>query len=601
MSPVSRKRTKKHSSKHPGRRSGSPVDPIYLSLERSLRWSLRTPDPLESELVVSELLGALRGGDGVHPAVPSGPLDAIIDDLAARATPVAGAALVAIAHLAPAEPSRELARRRLDGLTLRGVPLPTWAEAIDAWTPGRVMLLADAFGDQANVIVEFDGAGRSHALAVLVDFSHLGAWCKDLFVADDVAEVRTSMAREALASEAVMRSVPLDPAAARFLVERALAATDMTHEPDVGDTFTATHAFALARLRLLPAVSGEVAGDDVTRALRAAGLPVPSPLADPVVVGPPERDALVRRFLDSRHAGNLVGAAPDVVEHLARVIVDYGCDYDDGRVLRVSPAKLANLLLGWMPRRLVLNADDRAAVPSVIGAWVEFALAGSTLPPRAVVELRAALPDLLADFAIEYDNPKNFGPARALFDGIGEFSSAEELEALLAGRVVEHNAQLAAGWTFRVRVDLVGAKPPIWRRLELPGSITLAQLHEVLQVAFDWDNSHLHEFTAGRTRYGVPDGDSLGGAQDERLVTMGQLLDRPGAHLDYEYDFGDSWKHRLVVEQIDYSGTAPVAMCTGGRRAAPVEDSGGFDPAGFDPAAFDPAALNRALAALPLG
>jgi len=631
MSPVSRKRQKRHASKRPDRAPRSPQDAVYLVLEKALRWTLRTEDPLDAESVVSDLLGSMRGADGVDPGVPAERLDEFIDELAARVAPEATAALVALAHLAPAEPSRELAQRRLRELSHRRAPMPAWAEAIGAWFPRGAMVLADVFGDQANVILEFAGVGRSHALVVLVDFSHLGAWCKDLFVADDLDELRTAMAHEAMTSTGLMRFIPLDATAARFLAVRALEATDITFELDLGDSFDETHALALARLRLL-AVSAEgvsAAADDaaVGEALRSAGLPVPSSLEDPVVVEPQERDALVQRFLDSSHAAALVGVAQSSVEYLARLLVDYGCDYDDGRALRVSPMKLTDVLLGWMPSKVTLDAADRDAVPAVIAAWVEFTVGLSQLPPAAVRELRAALADLTADFATEYDNPENFGPARALLDGIGEFSSLKELERLVSGRVAEHNVQLAAGWTYQVRVDVVGAKPPIWRRLELPGSTTLAQLHHVLQASFGWGGGHLHEFTAHRTRYGVPDGVSIRPTVDESLVTLGQILERPGQHLDYQYDFGDSWEHRLVVEQIDHSRYGPVAVCTGGRRAAPFEDSGGvpgyehlcaalLDPSHpdhahyvewvgyelgavtFDPGAFDKAALNRVLAGI---
>ena len=55
---------------------------------------------------------------------------------------------------------------------------------------------------------------------------------------------------------------------------------------------------------------------------------------------------------------------------------------------------------------------------------------------------------------------------------------------------------------YRVRVDLDGTRPPLWRRLELASDLFLDQVHEVIQVAFGWTDSHLHQFGSGPGRYG---------------------------------------------------------------------------------------------------
>jgi len=53
---------------------------------------------------------------------------------------------------------------------------------------------------------------------------------------------------------------------------------------------------------------------------------------------------------------------------------------------------------------------------------------------------------------------------------------------------------------YEIRVSLIHSKPPIWRRVAVPASITLAELHDVLQAAFDWTNSHLHQFESPQRR-----------------------------------------------------------------------------------------------------
>lgn len=134
---------------------------------------------------------------------------------------------------------------------------------------------------------------------------------------------------------------------------------------------------------------------------------------------------------------------------------------------------------------------------------------------------------------------------------------------------------------YQLKVTLIGSKPPIWRRLLVPADISLDVLHDVLQIAMGWDNAHLHQFTVGRTVFGVPDdefGDGFGDSmEDERRHRLHHLLLREKGSIRYEYDFGDSWEHRITLEKIlppDPSQTVP--RCTAGKRAGPPEDCGGI-------------------------
>jgi hypothetical protein len=60
---------------------------------------------------------------------------------------------------------------------------------------------------------------------------------------------------------------------------------------------------------------------------------------------------------------------------------------------------------------------------------------------------------------------------------------------------------VTAAVSVTVRVDLVGAKPPVWRRLELPSTLRLDELHGVLQAVFGWTDSHLHRFSLGDSAF----------------------------------------------------------------------------------------------------
>src|SRR5690625_2359392 len=162
-----------------------------------------------------------------------------------------------------------------------------------------------------------------------------------------------------------------------------------------------------------------------------------------------------------------------------------------------------------------------------------------------------------------------------------------------------------------VRMDLQEARPPIWRRLELRGDLTLAQVHRIIQVSFDWLDYHLHRFALGghpfdpRAQlflcpFDVEEGEDEGLPAAE--VRLDETLQDVGDTLRYVYDYGDDWRIRLKVEAVRSApDDAPDAVATGGRRAAPPEDCGGITDAESlaevlaDPAFFDLGALQQAL------
>ena len=128
---------------------------------------------------------------------------------------------------------------------------------------------------------------------------------------------------------------------------------------------------------------------------------------------------------------------------------------------------------------------------------------------------------------------------------------------------------------YQIKVSLRGAKPPIWRRLEVPGDTSLAALHDILQIAFDWDDSHLHVFETPYGLFGVADPEL--GHRSENPVTLEQVAPATGDKVTYTYDFGDDWEHEILVEKIaDPQPLAGYPRCTGGRRAAPPDDCGGI-------------------------
>jgi hypothetical protein len=135
---------------------------------------------------------------------------------------------------------------------------------------------------------------------------------------------------------------------------------------------------------------------------------------------------------------------------------------------------------------------------------------------------------------------------------------------------------------YQLKVILEDTKPVIWRRIVVRGDMKLGLLHAVLQVAMGWTNSHLHMFLVGACRFTDPtlvDNSAWeeGEDKDERNVVLSQVVASGITVFGYEYDFGDSWTHRVAVEKALPPDLTPkvCAECVDGARACPPEDCGG--------------------------
>ena len=131
---------------------------------------------------------------------------------------------------------------------------------------------------------------------------------------------------------------------------------------------------------------------------------------------------------------------------------------------------------------------------------------------------------------------------------------------------------------YQVLVTLQHIEPAVWRRLVLPSNLRLGKLHRVLQCVFDWENYHLHQFVVGDTFYGVPDpewGDELP-MIDERTVPLSRVHKNVGDTIVYADDFGDSWRHEVLLEAIlPVHADRTYPLCVAGVRARPPDDVGG--------------------------
>jgi hypothetical protein len=744
MSPVSRGRKKKRQQPKPGARGGRPrgavepllVDGAYRELLRAFRPMAKVADPLEVEVFASGLLGAWWKGlpPGEDPDRLFG--EGVIGYAARQGGRGALALLRAFQAVGVTVEQREAAAAAAAELAAGGVAEPPWAPMIGRVRVGGCWRMADVYGDQASLLCVFGYGPREHGLLALLDFNHLGGWVKDVFLTDQPARALRELRRDVAGSPVTVLE-QVEPAEARRLLEAGFDATEMTWQPEVGEDFRQYRALALARCRALP---------------EPAEFP-----AEPAEVPEAAREALVAEFLASPQARALPQGGSSA--YCARLIVDHGCDYDDGKPLRVSPAKTEIFVHDWVPGKVVLDEADREVMPAVVRAWVRWAAERNHLPAEAVAELVEAADDCAGHFAEAYDDPGGVSPARLYLQGLepgaglGAIQEAvdrrafavpylgtrigdedypdldpgdpDERRLLIEGEHPEYHDALddpffdgevdgvsprlhcaihevvanqlwdddppeawqaakrlaAAGEdrhevlhrlgelvvhhlhgaltsgqrvdvaayrraldvlgtregqrpspagraedgdaVYQLKASLRGIRPPVWRRLRLPGGTSLGELHEVLQVAFGWDDQHLHAFEVGKRRFG-PQDRGLERVGDERGARLREVAPAAGSRLRYTYDLGDSWEHDVVVEEVLAPDGVPHAVCVGGRRAAPPEDCGGVwgyealceilaDPTHpehaerlawlghpHDPAAFDRAAVNAALATIQL-
>ena len=171
--------------------------------------------------------------------------------------------------------------------------------------------------------------------------------------------------------------------------------------------------------------------------------------------------------------------------------------------------------------------------------------------------------------------------------------------------------------TYQIQIALRGSKPKIWRRILVPSNLLLPDFHKIIQTTMGWTNSHLHQFIKNRIFYTRRMADDN---VDYSKTKISDLLKKEKDRIIYEYDFGDSWEHEILVEEIlpvEKDGHYPI--CLKGKRACPPEDCGGiwgysdflkaiedinhpehddmleWIGGGFDPEKFDIESINKKL------
>ena len=236
--------------------------------------------------------------------------------------------------------------------------------------------------------------------------------------------------------------------------------------------------------------------------------------------------------------------------------------------------------------RAVLAAWDQGPEPSDTDwDWLAVEAAAAALqdngPDEALTRVWESMPGTDLDTCLAEVQATGHPDAAELSRKVAEFAASG------APRSIDQVAEL--------KVSLSGARPPIWRRVRLPVTATLADLHDAIHVLFSWAGDHLHVFRAGKKQYSDPFV-NLEGTADEGAVRVRDVL-TPGGNISYTYDLGACWEHEIALEQTlprDRGQDYPV--CVAYKGDSPAEYWSEDDSE--EPEPFDLAEVNGKLAAL---
>jgi|SRR5579864_8175052 len=305
-------------------------------------------------------------------------------------------------------------------------------------------------------------------------------------------------------------------------------------------------------------------------------------------------------------------------------------------VLGLADTVTSNALLGpgWLRRsqaaELRLTKAQRTillSLPSLkepLKGWLDVSSSGPRTFPFTVEDLAALC------FALSDSLVGGQGRAAVKLMQVAETVSARLKQALDQSAITARATRAAledvksmvksqrAKTIYQLKITLKGVKPSVWRRV-LVADCSLAELHEVIQAAFGWSNSHLYAFDDGDNEYSDSTSAVELGIENASRARLSRVASQEKVRFGYTYDFGDNWEHEILVEKIlpaEQGKHHPV--CLKGKRACPPEDIGGCwgyadlldalsDPkheqhheflelrGGFDPEAFDIEHVNAEL------
>lgn len=332
-------------------------------------------DGLDAERWAAEWYGRAWRAAGIGERAPEHLLCLeVIGRACTHPSPAGLAALVALRRVAlPDDHSL------LDGsieLLAESQPLPPWPARPEA-TAVRAWRAVDVWGAERVLLVEFERDGAPYTLLAQI-LTVSGTLVEDLELLGPGAAEIWEQGREPDEPPMPLTEAPV----ADVLAELAssMRSTDMMWPRPESD-YADLRALAWTACRdHLPEWPGFE----------------PIPGAD--------RQALIEAF----------APAGDAEAALADLFLDYGDGYLHDRPLGWSPFAAVLFLTDWLPRKAVLDAAQRAALPETLRRWVRFALGRRGLQAEWIDPVIAAIDGSIADFEEAFDDDSAWGPAKQI-------------------------------------------------------------------------------------------------------------------------------------------------------------------------------------------
>jgi hypothetical protein len=263
----------------------------------------------------------------------------------------------------------------------------------------------------------------------------------------------------------------------------------------------------------------------------------------------------------------------------------------------------------WFPRKVLTTSELLDRLPVALDAWVRFAARRRGIPDWAADQTRGSIGTWEKEMVNSALDPMVGGPSKQFLLAAKAAGVDLEDERALDIFVNGWNARSDLGLTnvevpqaiqpdeiLQLKMTLKGiSKPPVWRRVQVRAETTFATLHQIIQAAFGWTDTHLHTFEYDGEQIGVPDPEWDNDCVDEAETTLDRVLLGPKDRVRYTYDFGDNWEHDIVLEKVtDPNAMDGRAVLLTGKGACPPEDCGGAwgyaelkDTGGVDPTSLD--------------
>jgi hypothetical protein len=399
------------------RRRSAGGNPLTTAARQIARDAGGVTGPLDAELWASHMLGTmweqrtdLSLDEFEDYALVYG--QPLVEAIARTGAPGALIALTSIAAVDDGELGG-LARGLADRLPGPEAE-PSWLRCVGETTITSAAIMRDAvFEDGLTVFLEARHAtGDIHAVGVHID-NNLGLMATDVLLTDSIGRVAEVM-RENPDERGELRFEPIEPADAAAQIHAAMELTEMTMDPPVSEDYPALRALAILRADEVPGIASPPEHGEMSVA---------------------DRDSLRDEFLSAPEGSGF--AADGDEAFAASLAIDFCADYVDGRPLRWSPVLVEVFMTGWVPRKVLADADLFATLPAALDAWVRFAGRKRGTPEWAIDATREAIFDCREEMTSAVGHPASRGPAKQFLTAAQEagidVADEEALTTFMAG------------------------------------------------------------------------------------------------------------------------------------------------------------------------